>query len=183
VISPHIDRPDLSFSVSAQSIEDSFSVAPLEEFVLFQNREKFDLVVLYDASSETYDTAGPLSAFIRVVYENAFSKMLRRPPVLLLGGLQAWKKDIEENDIVCGVPSEQRRSPISISETRLSSTSGPVLPSTSTIPDPTRLVLPPNQPSPNGVSPSDRILPESHTPDLPTSHSGYVSSVSFFLKC
>lgn len=171
----HINRSDILFSVSAPSIENSFSVAPREEFVLFQNREKFDLIVLYDASSKAYDTDGPLSAFIRVVYEKAFSKMLRRPPVLLLGGLQAWKKDIGKNDVVCGAPSEHRRSPISTGET---STSGPMLSSTSTIPDSSQLGLPPNQPP---VLSSGHISSESHAPDLPTTHSRYVPFL--FLVC
>ncbi|KAL4065925.1 hypothetical protein V8B97DRAFT_1865268 [Scleroderma yunnanense] len=155
-------------NASVQSIEGSFSVAPVEEFVLFKNREKFDLVVLYDASSEKYDTAGPLSAFNRLLYENAFSKMLRRPPVLLLGGLQAWKEELGGKDVVRGVPGEQRRSPISTGENRLSSTSGPVLSATST-PDSSRLGLPPNQHGTNGVPSSDRISPEKRHPDLPTS--------------
>lgn len=104
-------------------MEDSLCVAPKEELTLFKNREKFDLVVVYDQSSESLDhspvplpaspslpfttpvsgTKSPLKVLVDAIspkdekstgYPSA--KKLRTPPVLLIGGMDAWKKDIGE---------------------------------------------------------------------------------------
>lgn len=88
--------------------------------MLFQNRDKFDCVVLYDSLSEGYDTTGPLSSFVRVVYEMAFTKMLRNPPMLLIGGLQAWKKCTEGGATV-GVFAGQLQASESIPENGVAS--------------------------------------------------------------
>ena len=117
-------------SVMAASLEDSLVVASREEWVLFHNRDKFDFVVLYDTSSETYDVTGPLSAFVRAVFDGAFRKFLRHTPMLLAGGLQAWKQMFSD-EVVRGVPGGTRASPNNIFEDGISSTSGAILPSTS----------------------------------------------------
>lgn len=78
--------------MTGEQLEDSLSVAPQEEYALFRNRDKFDLVVLYDADSENYGPAiSPMSAAVRIIYETAFRRALKRNPVLLVGGLRAWK--------------------------------------------------------------------------------------------
>ena len=78
--------------LTGEQLEDSLAVAPSKEYTLFRNREKFDLVVLYDADSENYGTAiSPMSAVVRIIYETAFQRILKRNPVLLVGGLRAWK--------------------------------------------------------------------------------------------
>ena len=84
-------------SASGSSIEDSLSVAPRNESSLFSNREKFDLVILYDDSSDSFGSLStPLSLLVRAIYETEFKKALRNVPVLLAGGLQAWKKELGE---------------------------------------------------------------------------------------
>ncbi|KAF8555660.1 cysteine proteinase [Imleria badia] len=143
-------------SVTAASLEDSLVVAPREEWVLFQNRDKFDLVVLYDASSETYDVTGPLSAFVRAVFADAFRKYLRHTPVLLVGGLQAWR-EMFSDELVRGVPGGRRASPNSILENGISSTSGAILASSS-IPDPSRNRSVPGSPHVNGALTEKRLL-------------------------
>lgn len=148
-------------SASAESIECSLAVAPSEELVLFQNREKFDLVVLYDASSEAYDNGGPLSTFVRLVYEHALRKALRSPPMLLIGGLQAWKMEFGDNDVTRGA-SSARRNLTSVAENRFGSTPVPL--PTPTTPVSTRLQLPQKQPLANGMSSSDKVPPELHPP-------------------
>jgi ubiquitin carboxyl-terminal hydrolase 8 len=67
---------------------------------LFSNRDKFDLVAIYDDSSESFDK--PLSVLVRAIYEIAFQKMLKRMPVLIVGGLDAWKRDLGQDEIVRG---------------------------------------------------------------------------------
>ncbi|KAH9930213.1 uncharacterized protein B0H18DRAFT_1116912 [Fomitopsis serialis] len=89
--------------VTAQSIEDALVVAPRGEQVLFANRDKFDLVGIYDDASETFgDTNSPLSVLTRAIYEIAFRKFLKHPPVLLVGGLQAWKREYGEAELQGG---------------------------------------------------------------------------------
>lgn len=90
-------------SVTAQTIEDSLVVAPRNESMLFANRDKFDLIAVYDESSETFgDANSPLAIFVRAVYERAFRKILKHPPMLLVGGLQAWKREFGETELVRG---------------------------------------------------------------------------------
>jgi ubiquitin carboxyl-terminal hydrolase 8 len=91
----------LYLSVTAESIEDSLSVAPSIELSLFSNRDKFDLVVMYDDNADTH---GPqFKALAQAIYEMAFQKMLKRMPVLLIGGLQAWRQEFGEDGVVRGV--------------------------------------------------------------------------------
>ena len=74
-------------SVTGTSIEDALQVGPRHEWALFTNREKFDLVAMYDNSSENFGSGNsPLSALVRAIYETAFRKILKRMPVLLVGG-------------------------------------------------------------------------------------------------
>ncbi|TFY54819.1 hypothetical protein EVJ58_g8635, partial [Rhodofomes roseus] len=95
-------RPD----VSAQSIEDALVVAPRTEHVLFSNRDKFDLVGIYDDASDTFgDANSPLSVLTHAIYEVAFRKFLKHPPVLLVGGLQAWKREYGEAEVERGAGS------------------------------------------------------------------------------
>ncbi|KIK91609.1 hypothetical protein PAXRUDRAFT_149151 [Paxillus rubicundulus Ve08.2h10] len=98
--------------MTAVSLEDSLLVAPREEWVLFQNRDKFDVVVLYDTCSEAYGGGtDPLSAFVRAVFEKAHgNKRLRNTPMLLVGGLEAWKKQFGD-EVVRGVPGGTRAPP------------------------------------------------------------------------
>jgi ubiquitin carboxyl-terminal hydrolase 8 len=88
-------------SVTGETIEDSLSVAPRDEWVLFCNRNKFDLVAIYDDDSEM---PGPpdalLARLIRAIYETAFRKILKRVPVLLIGGLEAWKRHYGDQELV-----------------------------------------------------------------------------------
>jgi hypothetical protein len=90
--------------VNAQSIEDSLSLAPTIEHTLFANRDKFDLVVMYDADSPTYKPA--LKALAAAIYETAFQKILKRMPVLLVGGLQAWKSELGDDAVLHSRPNE-----------------------------------------------------------------------------
>ncbi|KAH9059441.1 hypothetical protein EDB83DRAFT_2552313 [Lactarius deliciosus] len=87
--------------VSGQTIEDSLIVAPRDEWVLFCNRDKFDLIAIYDDASETPGPPdAPLSRLERAIYETAFRKILKRVPVLLIGGLEAWKHEFGERELV-----------------------------------------------------------------------------------
>jgi len=75
-------------------------IAPLSESSSFGNRNKFDLVVLYDQNSTSYEPLSPLSILQSAIAEREFKKALRRMPMLLVGGLDAWKKDMGAKEVV-----------------------------------------------------------------------------------
>jgi len=93
-----------------------------------------------------------------VIFEKEFKKNLKHIPVLLVGGLEAWKHDIGEEGMVKegykadGTPSETRRSSPGVSD-HLISRSTPTsntpafgqLP-TATIADPHQMWTPPPRP-------------------------------------
>jgi ubiquitin carboxyl-terminal hydrolase 8 len=96
-----------------------------------------------------------------VIYETEFKKSLKHIPVLLVGGLEAWKQDIGEEKIVKegfktdGTPSETRRSSPGVSDNMISrSTSSSNVPAfsqlpTATIADPHQMWTPPPRSDPN----------------------------------
>ncbi|KAI8996409.1 cysteine proteinase [Trametes punicea] len=102
-------------NVSGQSIEDALAVGPRDEAVLFSNRDKFDLVAMYDSSSESIgDPRSPLAVLFKAIYETAFRKILKNMPMLLIGGLQAWKREFGEAELIrAGSASPRRPSPLS----------------------------------------------------------------------
>jgi ubiquitin carboxyl-terminal hydrolase 8 len=82
-------------------IEDSLTVASRDEWVLFLNRDKFDHIVLYDDASETPGPLdAPLARLIWAIYDCAFRRILMRAPLLLVGGLKAWKREFGFQELV-----------------------------------------------------------------------------------
>lgn len=77
-------------------------IAPKHEYGLFANRDKFDLVAVYDESSTSFSSSRSLSALIRAIYEQAFSKFLKRMPMMLVGGITAWRRDLAGAELVRG---------------------------------------------------------------------------------
>lgn len=78
-------------------------IAPRQETSLFDNRDKFDLVTVYDGSSTSFGNANtPLSTLVRVISEQAFRKILKRMPMMLVGGIEAWKREVGETELVRG---------------------------------------------------------------------------------
>lgn len=134
-------------SVSGQTIEDSLAVAPRDEWVLFCNRDKFDLIAIYDDASEIPGPPdAPLSRLVRAIYETAFRKILKRVPVLLIGGFEAWKREFGERELVVA--------------------EAPVL----SVPTPLPPALPPTEVF---VPPSPQLqLPQPQLPHAPRSPSG-----------
>jgi ubiquitin carboxyl-terminal hydrolase 8 len=88
--------------VTAESLEDAMIVYA-HEFALFSNRDKFDLVAICDDTSTSFGSAtSPASILVRAISEMAFKKMLKRMPMLLVGGIQAYKKEVGIEEIVLG---------------------------------------------------------------------------------
>ena len=81
-------------------LEDAKVVVPRHEANLFGNRDKFNLVVVYDGSSEFFGAANtPLSILVHVISEQAFQKVLKRMPMMLVGGFEAWKREIGNTEL------------------------------------------------------------------------------------
>lgn len=86
--------------LNADRLEDSMANAPTNETTMFKNRDKFDLIVLYDQSSQTMGSStSPMSTLVRLISEQAFTKLLKRMPMMLVGGLDAWRRDIGDLEI------------------------------------------------------------------------------------
>ncbi|KAF7309945.1 Ubiquitin carboxyl-terminal hydrolase 4 [Mycena indigotica] len=94
-----LTRPGLT----AQGLEDSMVGAPTKETTMFKNRDKFDLVVLYDHSSTTL-ASQPMTTLFSLIYDQAFTKMLRNMPMLLVGGLDAWRREMGDDGIAGSPP-------------------------------------------------------------------------------
>jgi hypothetical protein len=76
-------------------------ISPPTEQVLFKNRSRFDLIIMYDERSTSLGSvSSPISALSRSIFENEFHRPLKRPPMLLLGGLKAWKETVGEDGIL-----------------------------------------------------------------------------------
>lgn len=84
--------------MSADELVERMVISPEHEQELFMNRDKFDLVVYYDAQtqSETFLTR-PIGEFQtklkflhEALYEFNHEKPLQRPPIVLIGGIDAW---------------------------------------------------------------------------------------------
>ncbi|KZF22507.1 cysteine proteinase [Xylona heveae TC161] len=95
-----IEPTALRMNMSAEDLEQSLILSPESELSLFEIRDSFDLVVYYDQSTSSADflkSAGGhnsqtdfLKAFYSSVTDFNYDSPLKRPPKLLLGGLEAW---------------------------------------------------------------------------------------------
>lgn len=103
-----IEPLGLKSGISAEELEDRLVVSPGAEQALFERRNEFDLVVYYDQKtrSTAFLTGAPtgndafaLRALHDTIYEFNYYKPLRRPPVMLLGGIEAWEDLVGRNGL------------------------------------------------------------------------------------
>lgn len=88
----------LRSEISAEELAQSLVLSPEAEQNLFDKRDTFDLVVYYDQSSTSsrgrvsgsYGSDMILGDFSKALYDYGYEKRLKRPPRLLVGGLDAW---------------------------------------------------------------------------------------------
>lgn len=94
-----VEPLELRHGVSAEELEESLVISPAKEVDLFERRNEFDFVVYYDQRTESdrFLSGAPsatdgfaLRALHDTLYEFNAYKPLRRPPVMLIGGLDAW---------------------------------------------------------------------------------------------
>ncbi|KAL1726470.1 ubiquitin carboxyl-terminal hydrolase 4 [Schizophyllum commune] len=95
-------------NVSADTIDDALNVSAGVQLSCFRMREKFDLVVMYDNNSTSFDRGSPLYVLYEAIYTTYTGpKTLKRPPMMLVGGIEAWRKDFGAAELDSGSsPSE-----------------------------------------------------------------------------
>jgi ubiquitin carboxyl-terminal hydrolase 8 len=100
IMSPYIiciEPVTLRDGISSEELVESLVLSPDSEQRLYEQRHEFDLVVFYDQHSSSIkgysrqasDTSY-LQNFAKAMYEYGYDKQLKRRPMLLLGGLDAW---------------------------------------------------------------------------------------------
>lgn len=72
---------------------------PETEQVMFAGRHQFDMIVCYDQNSKSLRDNSALEHLGRAIYEFEFKKVLQNPPVMLIGGFDAWKSIIGNRGI------------------------------------------------------------------------------------
>lgn len=93
-----VDPIHVTHGMSADELLERMVISPEIEQEMFMNRDQYELVVYYDADtqSQTYLTRpmGELQTKLKYLHEalSEFNqdKPLQRPPILLVGGLDAW---------------------------------------------------------------------------------------------
>lgn len=85
------------YRIDSVKLESALSLSPSAEQKAFQNRAQYDLVVVYDRSSSGFPVKGEkpnaMSRLYNLVFVDEFRKSLRRSPVALVGGFNAWKEE------------------------------------------------------------------------------------------
>ncbi|TKA79421.1 hypothetical protein B0A55_03512 [Friedmanniomyces simplex] len=93
-----VDPLSIRQGTSAEELQDSLILSPEVEQDMFHQRDQYDFVVCYDnkTQSQTFLTNpdGQRQAGLKYLHEALVEfnqeKPLRRPPILLRGGLEAW---------------------------------------------------------------------------------------------
>ncbi|KAI4232644.1 MAG: hypothetical protein LQ349_004874 [Xanthoria aureola] len=94
-----IEPVSLKSGLSAEELEETLVLSPPIELECFERRNEFDHVVYYDQQtpSDRFLTGPPnrsTSFVMRAIYDTMhefnYYKPLRRPPLMLKGGLDAW---------------------------------------------------------------------------------------------
>ncbi|KAI8444606.1 ubiquitin-specific protease [Phakopsora pachyrhizi] len=103
--------------VNSQEIEQSLVISPKKEKSLFERRHEFDYVIIYDKRSVQLPIHRPSKELIYsqdptekpnklllllylAIHREEYIKPLKRPPMLLSGGIDGWVKVVGESGIV-----------------------------------------------------------------------------------
>lgn len=94
-----IEPETLREGYSADQLQDRLVISPEEEVGMFDRRDQYDVVVYYDESTpdvtflsrhDRNDVETALKCLFDTLHEFNTEKPLKRPPILLKGGLDAW---------------------------------------------------------------------------------------------
>lgn len=96
-------KADFYCSVTSSEIESSLSLSSENERQLFSSRNAFDRIIIYDRSSTAISYSPPITTssdaqrtlynLVNAIYNREFHKSLKRQPVLLVGGWEAWEAE------------------------------------------------------------------------------------------
>ncbi|KAJ1562150.1 ubiquitin-specific protease doa4 [Nowakowskiella sp. JEL0078] len=89
----NIDPDWLTTGISSDKIFQllqQFKMTSWTPIKLFEQRDQFDLVVLYDENSTTPARSSNLATLSTVMYDWEIKKKLKSPPVMLQGGMVGW---------------------------------------------------------------------------------------------
>lgn len=81
--------------MTANKLEDALSLSPAVQREAFQNRHKYDLIIVYDTRSPVWPKDGPLSRLWDMFFMGHDEKRLQRNPVILVGGYEKWREFIK----------------------------------------------------------------------------------------
>ncbi|OXG41036.1 ubiquitin carboxyl-terminal hydrolase 8 [Cryptococcus neoformans Bt15] len=81
--------------MTASKLEDALSLSPAVQREAFQNRHKYDLIIVYDTRSPVWPKDGPLSRLWDMFFMGHDEKRLQRNPVILVGGYEKWREFIK----------------------------------------------------------------------------------------
>ena len=105
-------------NISADDIQDSLILADPAEKLAFEQRDKVDLVVVYDQDSTFVPrrpTGNPQAMTIYTIMNALthfnYTKPLRNPPKLLVGGLDAWVEELGPQSLADSKTSQTPRRP------------------------------------------------------------------------
>ncbi|KAL9125891.1 MAG: hypothetical protein Q9217_004964 [Psora testacea] len=94
-----VEPVSIHSGISAEELEDRLVISPEAEQSYFEQRDQFDIVIYHDQNTEsdcflqgppTRTGADHLRALHDTLYEFNSYKPLRNPPLVLIGGLEAW---------------------------------------------------------------------------------------------
>ncbi|PSN75185.1 cysteine proteinase [Corynespora cassiicola Philippines] len=94
-----IEPTALQDGISAEQLQDRLVLSPDEEQAMYDQRNDYDLVVYYDESTKTNafldkhnrnERELALKRLFDTMYEFNTEKPLKRPPIFLMGGIDAW---------------------------------------------------------------------------------------------
>ena len=93
-----VDPIHISSGMSAEELSERMILSPDAEQEMFMNRGQFDLVVYFDAQTQsasyltrpTNDAEAKLKYLHEALLDFNLDKPLQNPPILLIGGLDAW---------------------------------------------------------------------------------------------
>ncbi|KAF9024644.1 hypothetical protein BDZ89DRAFT_1040986 [Hymenopellis radicata] len=96
--------------LTAEALENALELNPKAELTLFQNRHIFEYVLIYDQNSVT--PSNTMKSLMDAIFVNSVhGKTLKHPPMLLVGGLDAWKSKYGDEQMIRGALTTKSYSP------------------------------------------------------------------------
>ncbi|ESZ96708.1 hypothetical protein SBOR_2906 [Sclerotinia borealis F-4128] len=114
-----IEPISLRKDMSAEDLGERIVLSPESEQKLYDQKHTFDLIVCYDQSSTLtnveqtpVELLNHLHYFSKIIYDHAYDHRLKRRPMLLAGGLDAWVDLVGSGALQSAIPDN--KSPVKI---------------------------------------------------------------------